>query len=109
MAHSSDVLTVTNRNFHQIVSSGVSVVDFSASWCGPCQMLNPIVDQLAQQFSGRLTVGKVNVESENELVSHFGVMSVPTLLFFKDGRLVETAVGVKNLEELSSVVSPLLS
>ncbi len=109
MTHSPGVLTVTNRNFDQIVSSGVSMVDFSASWCGPCQMLSPIVDQLAQQFSGRLTVGMVDVDNENELVSHFGVMSIPTLLFFKNGRLVETAVGVKNLEELSSVVSPLLS
>lgn len=105
----ANVLTVTNKNFDQIISSGVAVVDFWANWCGPCRMLSPIVDQLAEQFAGRITVGKVDVDRESELASRFRIMSVPSLLFFQDGKLVETSVGVKNLEELSSIVSPLLS
>lgn len=105
----ANVLTVTNKNFDQIISSGVVVVDFWANWCGPCRMLSPIVDQLAEQFAGRITVGKVDVDRESELASRFRIMSVPSLLFFQDGKLVETSVGVKNLEELSSIVSPLLS
>ncbi|BCI60686.1 thioredoxin [[Clostridium] leptum] len=105
----ANVLTVTNKNFDQIISSGVVVVDFWANWCGPCRMLSPIIDQLAEQFAGRITVGKVDVDRESELASRFRIMSVPSLLFFQDGKLVETSVGVKNLEELSSIVSPLLS
>ena len=105
----ANVLTVTNKNFDQIISSGVVVVDFWANWCGPCRKLSPIIDQLAEQFAGRITVGKVDVDRESELASRFRIMSVPSLLFFQDGKLVETSVGVKNLEELSSIVSPLLS
>ena len=105
----ANVLTVTNKNFDQIISSGVVVVDFWANWCGPCRMLSPIIDQLAEQFAGRITVGKVDVDRESELASRFRIMSVPSLLFFQDGKLVETSVGVKNLEELSCIVSPLLS
>ena len=105
----ANVLTVTNKNFDQIISCGVVVVDFWANWCGPCRMRSPIIDQLAEQFAGRITVGKVDVDRESELASRFRIMSVPSLLFFQDGKLVETSVGVKNLEELSSIVSPLLS
>ena len=102
------VLTVTRKNFTQVVSSGVTLLDFWAAWCGPCRALSPVIDQLAEQYAGRVTVGKVNVDNENELASQFGLMSVPTLLFFQDGKLMETSVGVKNFEELSSIVNSLL-
>ena len=88
------IIHLTKDGFDKAVASGVSMVDFWASWCGPCKMLSPVIDSLAQQFEGKVMVGKVNVDEEPELARQFGVMSIPTVVFLKNGKEVDRKVGV---------------
>ena len=90
----SNAIEITSQNFDNAVEKGLVLVDFWASWCGPCMMLGPVVEQLAEELDGKVTVGKVNVDEEQELAVKFGVMSIPTLVLFKDGAEVTRSVGV---------------
>lgn len=81
--------------FDEIVDAApLAVIDFWAEWCGPCRMLGPVIEQLAQQAEGKALVGKVNVDEEKELAIRFGVMSIPTVVFLKNGREIDRLVGV---------------
>ena len=82
-------------SFEQTLNEGkLMMVDFWAAWCGPCRMLAPMVDDLAAQYEGKAVVGKVNVDEEQELAIRYGVMSIPTVIFFKDGKEIDRKVGV---------------
>jgi thioredoxin 1 len=100
--------TLTKENFQNTVEQGVSLVDFWAPWCGPCRMQEPIVEELAQEFGGRATIAKLNVDDEPELASRFGVMSIPTLILFKDGQPVDKLVGLQSKETLKARLEKLL-
>ena len=95
------VVTITTENFAQEVlhSDKPVLLDFWASWCGPCRMLSPIVDEVAEERTdvkvGKVNVGKVNVDEQPDLAAQFGVMSIPTLLVFEQGKLVRQAVGAR--------------
>ena len=87
--------TVTDENFNEIMNEGKPVVlDFWAEWCGPCRMLGPIIDQLASEYEGRVIIGKVDVDNNNDVTAQFGIRNIPTVLFFKDNQLVDKQVGV---------------
>ena len=87
-------LEVTDANFEELVNSGKPMVlDFWAEWCGPCRMVGPIIDELATEYEGRVTIGKMDVDNNNDVVGQFGIRNIPTVLFFKDGKLVDKQVG----------------
>ncbi len=77
-----------------IPAAPISMVDFWAEWCGPCKMLGPTIEALGKEYEGRALIGKVNVDDEPALAQRFGVMSIPTVIFFKDGKELERKVGV---------------
>lgn len=104
-------LIITDSNFQaEVVQSPMPVlVDFWAPWCGPCRAVGPIVEELATEFVGKVKVGKLNVDENQDTAGQFGVMSIPTLLFFKDGKPVDSIVGVKSKEDIKRKMESLLS
>jgi len=103
-------ISLTDSNFEGEVvkDKGVVMVDFWAPWCGPCQMIAPAVEEVAKEFDGKLKVGKLNIDENTVVAGKYGVMSIPTIAIFKEGKLVETLVGVQSQEDLSSKVKSLL-
>lgn len=99
-------VVITEANFEEEVlkSDKTVLVDFWASWCGPCKMLSPIVDEIAEENSS-IKVGKVNVDEEGDLAGKYNIMSIPTLLIFKDGKLVNQSVGVVPKQAILDMVS----
>ena len=102
-------IVLNNDNFNKEVleSDKLVLVDFWATWCGPCQMIAPVVEQIAKEYSDKLKVGKVNVDDNQELAIKYGVMSIPTLMFFKAGNLVNTVVGFHSKTELEEMINSL--
>ena len=95
MAENKNVVTVTDATFASEIEghAGVAVVDLWATWCGPCRMIAPMLEELAGEFAGRVKVAKLDVDSNPAVSQRFNVRSIPTLLFFKDGKLVDQVVG----------------
>ncbi len=98
------VIHGNSSNFDSLVNSGVVVVDFFADWCGPCKMLAPILDDLASSRD-EVNVVKINVDDEEDLARRFGVMSIPTLVLYKDGKEVSKSVGFMSLSDLQDWIS----
>lgn len=97
---------ITADNFEEeVINSKIPVlVDFWASWCGPCQMQGPVVDEIAEEFAGKLKVAKVNVDEEGSLAQRYSVMSIPTLILFQDGEAVKKEMGFHSLEEIRTML-----
>jgi thioredoxin len=102
---SEKVKTFTDGDFDSSIKEGVVLVDFWAQWCAPCRRLAPTVDQLAEEFDGRLTVAKMDIDENPSTPMRFMVRGIPTLLLFKDGELKETIVGLAGKDELVAVIS----
>ena len=94
----------TDKNFEEevIKSEKITLVDFWAPWCGPCQMMGPIIDELASEVEGKFKVGKVNVDENSATASEYGIMSIPALKIFKDGKVVKEFTGVQDKDSLKS-------
>ncbi|NLG03640.1 MAG: thioredoxin [Clostridia bacterium] len=99
-------LKITRENFeNEVMKSNIPVlIDFWAPWCGPCRMMGPIIEQLAEEYEGKVKVGKVNVDEESELSQAFGVMSIPTIVLVKDGKIVKQAVGARPKAEVEAML-----
>ncbi len=107
MAQTTNLLTVTDDNFSDQIegSEGLSVVDFWAAWCGPCRLIAPFIEQLADEYSEQgVRVGKLDVDDNPHVAARFGVRSIPSVLFFKDGQHVDTVVGAVPKPHLESKI-----
>ncbi len=102
---------LTDSNFKETVLDGnqVALVDFWAEWCGPCRMIGPVVEELSHEYEGKVIIGKVNVDDNPETATQFGIRSIPTILFFKNGQLVDKQVGVVPKSVLESKLKSHLS
>ncbi|HVZ58315.1 MAG TPA: thioredoxin [Patescibacteria group bacterium] len=103
-------IVITDQNFQkEVTESQLPVlVDFWAPWCGPCKIISPIIEELATEFAGKIKVGKLNVDENPETAGKFGVMSIPTLLFFKSGQPVDSIVGAQSKDAIKQKMAKLL-
>ena len=99
----------TDENFSkEVLSSDIPVlVDFYADWCGPCKMLAPVIEALAEEYEGKVKVGKLNVDNAPDTAQNYGIMSIPTLLYFKNGEIVNKSIGVVAKSEIEQVLNSL--
>ena len=103
------VKEITDANFQELLAEGKPLVaDFWAPWCGPCKMIAPIFDELAAEYEGRIIAGKVNVDENDDLCTTYGIMNIPTILFFKNGELVHRQVGAIRKPDLQKLFEELL-
>ena len=103
-------LQITDASFEEVVlkSDKPVLVDFWATWCGPCRMLAPVIDELAEEFEGKAKICKVNTDEVQDLAVEFGIRSIPTLLFFKNGEVVEQMVGAQSKQAIADKINSLL-
>lgn len=111
MADNAKYVTLTDSNFkEEVLDSDVPVlVDFWATWCGPCRMIAPTIEQLAAEFDGRAKVAKLDVDQNPQTAMQFGIRSIPTLLFFKDGQVVDQLIGASSKKALGDKLENLVS
>jgi len=100
-------LDLTASNFDESIKEGTTLVDFWAPWCGPCRMLAPVIEELAEDFDGKAKICKVNTDEEQEIAVKYGIRSIPTILFFKDGELVDQMVGASSKQVLADKINSL--
>ena len=98
------IMHLTKDNFDSVTSSGLVLVDFWATWCGPCRMQAPILEELDEQLNGKVKICKLDVDDEPAIAQRFGVMSIPTLMVFRNGEMISKEVGVHTVEQLMTML-----
>ncbi|MBO7255505.1 MAG: thioredoxin [Paludibacteraceae bacterium] len=100
---------ITDANLQEVLDNEeLVVIDFWAEWCGPCRMISPIVDELAEEYAGRVLIGKVNVDENDEVVEKYGIRNIPTILFIKKGEVIDKKVGASSKADLKAKIDALL-
>lgn len=103
-----EMFTSTNFESEVLGASLPVVVDFFATWCGPCKMMAPVLEKAAEEYEGKVRIGKLDVDENGELAAKYGVMSIPTLIFFKNGQVVKKMVGLQNGNDLKAAIDELI-
>ena len=101
-------IDLTPENFEEVTNNGVSLVDFWAPWCGPCRMIAPVIEELAEEFEGKANICKVNTDEQQDLAVKYGIRSIPTIIFMKDGEIVDQSVGATSKQALAEKINSLL-
>ncbi len=101
-------IELTNADFEATLQEGVSLVDFWAPWCGPCRMIAPVIDELAGDFEGKANICKVNTDEEQDLAVKYGIRSIPTIIFMKNGEVVDQLIGATSKQALTDKINSLL-
>lgn len=101
-------IELNDENFEETIKDGVVLVDFWATWCGPCRMLSPIIEELAADFAGTAKVCKLDTDAYGEVSAKYGIRSIPTLIFFKDGEIKETLIGAQSKQAIADKINDLL-
>jgi len=99
---------LTSENFDATVKEGVTMVDFWAPWCGPCRMIAPVIEELAEDFDGKATIAKVNTDEQQDLAVKYGIRLIPAILFFKDGEVVDQMVGAASKDAFAEKLNALV-
>lgn len=101
-------IELTEENYDEVTKSGVVLVDFWAPWCGPCRMIAPVIDKLAQDYEGKAKICKVNTDEHQDLAAKFGIRSIPTIYFYKDGSKVDEMIGAASEQDLKNKLDNLI-
>jgi thioredoxin 1 len=106
----ANIMTVSSASFDKdvVASSTPVIVDFWAEWCGPCKMIAPILDELATEYTGKVQIAKVNIDEHQDLAVRFRINSIPTLLFFKNGQVVDQVVGMRSKKDFKTKIDQML-
>lgn len=102
-------LTTSNFKDSVLDNQGVALVDFWAEWCGPCKLIGPVIEELSSDYDGKATIGKLNVDDNREVAAQYGIMSIPTLLFFKNGQIVDKHVGLASKSDIKKKLDAILA
>ncbi|KIM04930.1 MAG: thioredoxin [Sulfurovum sp. PC08-66] len=102
-------IELTNANFDSTIAEGVTMVDFWAPWCGPCRMIAPVIEELAEDFEGKAKICKVNTDEQQEVAAKYGIRSIPTILFFKDGQMVDQMIGAASKDVFADKINAQLA
>jgi thioredoxin 1 len=99
------ITELNNQNFKNFVKNGIVLVDIKAEWCGPCKVIGPIIDQLSIDFQGQLSVGKLDADSNRDILAELGIRNIPTILLYKNGEVVDRSVGSATKEKLTEMIN----